>query len=163
MNRKLLGTLLVVSLAAVAQTSFAQNNGVRCPSGYEPEFNNSVLTCSAVKKVYVYPTGHDFGNASTPERGVKCPADSNDRQSFSSGTLKCIDVKVETKNAYCTIGWTLQTVQGQDICKSVVGNNDPTLPEGNISREGWNLLVDHTGNKDAWRKTTNKFEYPVAR
>lgn len=163
MNRKLLNTLMFVGLSAAAQFSFAQSGGVHCPSGYESEFDNNILRCAVVKKVYVYPVGHDFGNASTPERGVKCPADGNDRQSFSGGRLTCTDVKNETKSAYCTIGWTLQTVQGQDICRSVVGNNDPTLPEGTVSRDGWNLLVDHNGNKDSWRKTTTRYEFPVAR
>ena len=114
-------------------------------------------------KVYVYPSGHDFGNASAPQRGVKCPADGNDRVSYSGGVLKCVDVKRETVKANCTIGWELKINQGQDACRSVVGNMDPTLPEGQLSRQGWDLLTDHEGNKDSWRRTTTRFEYPVAR
>ena len=163
MKRTLLGTLVVLAAGGLSQATFAQANGVRCPSGYEADYSSNVLKCSKVERVYVYPTGHDFGNASTPARGVACPADGNDRVSYENGVLKCTDVKRETLKAECSTGWELKVTQGQDACRSVVGNMDPTLPAGQLSRTGWNLIVDHEGNRDFWRKTTTKFEYPVAR
>ena len=163
MKRKLLGALIVLAVGTLAQAAFAQSSGVRCPAGYDDEYADGTLKCAKMTKVYVYPSGHDFGNASAPQRGVKCPADGNDRVSYSGGVLKCVDVKRETVKANCTIGWGLKINQGQDACRSVVGNMDPTLPEGQLSRQGWDLLTDHEGNKDSWRRTTTRFEYPVAR
>ena len=163
MKRTLLGTLIVLTVGALAQSAFAQASGVRCPAGYDDEYASGTLKCAKVAKVYVYPSGHDFGNASTPQLGVKCPADGNDRYTFQSGVLKCTDVKRETLKAECSFGWELKVNQGQDACRSVVGNMDPTLPAGQLSRTGWNLLVDHEGNRDSWRKTTTNFEFPVAR
>jgi hypothetical protein len=166
MKSKLLSLTVLAILSAAAQTSFAQSNGVRCPSGYEAEYENSVLKCSAVRRVYVYPAGADFGNATTPERGVRCPADSNDRVSYSGGVLKCIDVKVERRNSGCNAPWSLKVQQGQDICQ-LNGNNDPTIPDHGanfgVNRVGWTLVPDHSGNRDAFEKRTTSYEYPVAR
>jgi hypothetical protein len=163
MKRTVLGTLVLLAVGTFAQASFAQSSGVHCPSGYESDYSTNLLKCSKIERVYVYPVGHDFGNASTPARGVKCPADSNDRVAYENGVLKCVDRKVEIANAYCTIGWELKVSQGQDACRSLVGNMDPTLPDGHISREGWSLLVDNSGNRDAWKRVTSRYEYPVAR
>ncbi len=163
MKRNILGALVVLAAGTLAQASFAQSGGVRCPSGYEADYTTNVLKCSKVERVYVYPTGHDFGNASTPARGVKCPADGNDRVTYENGVLKCVDVKRTTVKAYCILPWVLKINQGQDACRSIVGNMDPTLPEGQLSREGWDLRVDDDGTKDNWRRTTTHYEYPVAR
>lgn len=163
MKRNLLALTLVGGLAALTQSAHAQSAGVKCPTGFDAEYQDNVLKCSRMERVYVYPAGHDFGNATTPNRGVKCPADGNDRVSYQNGTLKCVDVKRETVKAYCMLPWTLTVKSGQDACKSVVGNMDPTLPDGQLSREGWELLPDHEGQKDFWRRTTTKFEWPVAR
>ena len=81
----------------LAQAAFAQSSGVRCPAGYDDEYAEGTLKCAKMAKTYAYPNGHDFGNASAPQRGVKCPADGNDRVSYSGGVLNCVDVKARNR------------------------------------------------------------------
>ena len=53
MKRTLLGTLVVLAAGGLSQATFAQANGVRCPSGYEADYSSSVLKCSKMERVYV--------------------------------------------------------------------------------------------------------------
>ena len=159
-----------------SDTCLPIGGGNRVPSGIfslpgDPagsEFRREVVASGpdrmiADKKSYEYPIGHIFPGLN-PERGVRCPADGNDRVRFSGITLTCRDVVADSKRSYCTPGWGLIVRKGKDVCRSIVGNEDPTLPEGHISRAGWTLDEDGgAGNHDVWTRTTSRWEWPVMR
>ena len=128
---------------------------------------NGADNFTAEKTTYAFPEGIGglavfIGDAS---RGVKCAnIDSNDVVSFSGGVLKCQDVKVSERKSHCSLpGWTLSVESGEDRCINPVGGRDATVPDGELNASGWTLQVNHDGNRDYWKKTTRKYEWPVVR
>ena len=105
------------------------------------------------KVSFVYPENEIYTH--NPVNGVHCP--SGFTSSFNSPTLKCKDQ--ERRKSDCFIGSVLDINDGRDRCLGLT-LDDKTLPQGEVSRDGWTLDVDgSTGNRDAWVRT--KFAYPV--